>query len=167
MIDDNISLKRVFDVLAEIAEGHEQLADNDIGPNSNRGTSKGQDKKGKARELNFPYLFTDISGIDLEIGKGGNVVSKTYKINLFVGDKQSDAAENDTETLSDCDSILTDIIMYFTQNPELRSFIIGLGVTTLEPVRHTTIQNVNGFQATLAVRVKAAICYELLPFKSE
>lgn len=165
MIDENISLRRIFDVISEIADNHKMIEDHDIGNKASRGSSKGQDGNGVPRELKFPYLFTDVAGVDLQVGQGGSVQAKTYKINLFVADKHSDNAENDTDILSDTESILTDLVMYLTQNRSLREFMVGIGTTALEPARHTTIQEAYGFQCILAIQVKASICWELLPFK--
>jgi len=97
--------------------------------------------------------------------RGGNVAAKIYRINLFVADKHSDNAENDDEILSDTESILSDLIIYITQNQTLRKFIIGLGVTELIPARHTTIQEAYGWQCVINIKVQASICWEQLPFK--
>ena len=164
MIDENISLRRIFDVIKEIASKHKMLADNDIGDKASRGSSKGQEQDETPRELKFPYLFTDTAGTDLEVGQGGSIQAKTYKINLFVADKHSDNAKNDVDILSDTNSILTDLIMYFSQNPTLKKYIIGIGTTTLEAARHTTIQEAYGHQCILHIKVRAAVCWELLPF---
>ncbi len=163
-VDDNISLRRIFDVIKGIADKHKMLADNDIGDKATRGHSKGQEQDETPRELDFPYLFTDTAGVDMEVGQGGSIQSKTYKVNLFVADKHSDNAKNDVDILSDTESILSDVIMYITQNPTLREYIIGIGTTALEHARHTTIQEAYGFQCVLAIKVRASICWELLPF---
>ncbi len=163
--DDNISLNRIFDVIQEIAERHKMIEDNDIGDVASRGSSKGQnDDTKKPRELDFPYLFTNVIAVSYEVGASRTVSAKTYQINLFVADKHSDNAKNDNEILSDTESILSDLIQYIVQNQRLREFIVGIGVTNADPARHTTIQEAYGFQAVLSIKVKASICWELLPF---
>jgi len=166
-IDKKTTLQRIFDIIREIAVKHKMIADNDVGDNATRGHSKGQNKDEPdevPHELLFPYLFTDVVGTDLIVGQGGSIQAKTYKINLFVADKHSDNAQNDEDILSDTDSILTDLLIYISQNPELKQFIMGVGTTSLTPARHTTIQEAYGFQCVLSIKVRAAVCWELLPF---
>lgn len=161
------TLQRIFDIIRDIAEKHKMIADNDVGDRATRGHSKGQDKDEPSEvphELAFPYLFTDYVGTDLIVGQGASVQAKTYKINLFVADKHSDAAQNDEDILSDTESILSDLIIYITQNQELRNFIVGIGTTSLTPARHTTIHEAYGCQCVLNIKVKASVCWELLPF---
>jgi len=165
--DDNISLQRIFDVIREIADNHKMIEDNNVGDIASRGTSKGQEKddeEKKPRELNFPYLFIDYVGSSLEVGRSMNVQAKTYRINLFVADKHSDNAENDEDILSDTDSILTDLIIYITQNKTLNKYIVGIGTTEIQPARHVTIHEAFGCQCTLSIKVQASVCWELLPF---
>jgi hypothetical protein len=166
-VEKKTTLQRIFDIIREIAEKHEMIADNDVGDNATRGHSKGQNKdepEEVPHELAFPYLFTDVVGTDIVVGQGGSIQAKKYKINLFVADKHSDNAKNDEDILSDTDQILTDLLIYINQNPELRQFIMEIGTTSLTPARHTTIQEAYGFQCVLIVKVQAAVCWELLPF---
>jgi len=168
MPEKKVSLQRIFDVIREIAEKHEMIEDNDIGNEAMRGHSTGQNKdepEEQPHELLFPYLFTDVVGTDLTVGASGFVQAKTYKINLFVADKHNSHAKNDEDILSDTEAILTDLIIYINQNQDLREFVIGIGTTSLIPARHTTIQEAFGFQCVLNIKVKAATCWELLPFK--
>lgn len=163
-INENISLQRIFDVIQAIAANHKMIADNDIGDKASRGSSKGQEQNETPRELEFPYLFTDVVGVDYVTGQNMTIQAKTYKINLFVADKHSDNAENDNDILSDTESILSDLIIYISQNQTLRNFIISIGTTQATSARHTTIQEAYGFQCVLNIKVKAAICWESLPF---
>ena len=166
-VNDNITLKRVLDVIREIADGHDMLAGFSIGDAATRGHDKGQESKtdtpDEPKELEYPYLWADPSSAGFEIGQGRAISSKLYSISLFCADKHSDNAGNDTEILSDTEGILSDIIQYIATHPTLRMFGLPVGVISANPSRHATIHEVYGWEAIIKIKVPYKFCHSNLP----
>lgn len=166
-VNDNITLNRVLDVIREIAGNHEMLAGFSIGDAATRGHEKGQESKtdtpDEPKELEYPYLWVDPIPSQYEIGAARSISAKIYNISMFCADKHVENAGNDTEILSDTESILSDIIQYIATHPTLKSFGLPIGNISASPSRHSTIHEVYGWEAVVQIKVPYKFCYSNLP----
>lgn len=168
MSDDKFSLNVLLDVIEEIADSHKMVADFSIGDAATRGHDKGQreetgGQEEEPEEMKYPYVWADPVTTGYQIGQARSIAAKTYSVSIFVADKHSDDAENDTEILSDTEGILSDIIQYIATHPTLKKFGLPVGVISANVARHTTIHEAYGWEAVLAVQVPYKFCYNRLP----
>jgi len=158
MADIHIDLTKVFDIIKEAATKHEMLADSAVGDEATRGYSKDENE-----DLQFPYLWARPLPSQYQIGQNGSMVAKNYIIEIFIGDKHEDNARNDEDITSDTESILSDIIQYLANHPELRKLQIPTGIITASPAFHATKDEVFGWFANVTIRVPYNFCVSNLP----
>ena len=162
-VNDRITLNRVLDVIREIADNHEMIADFSIGDAATRGHNKGEDQDDEPEELDYPYLWADPASAGYEIGQNRSISAKLYNISLFVADKHSDNAQNDTEILSDTEGILSDIVQFIATHPTLIQFGLPIGTIQANPSRHDTIHDVYGWEVIIPIKVPYKFCHTDLP----
>ena len=163
-INDNITLNRIFDVLREIADRHQMIADSSIGDDATKGHDKDNDSVDpEPGEMAFPYMWVDVVGVGLDVGTGKSINAKNYTIKIFIADKHLDSARNDQEILSDTESILSDVIQFLLTNADFRKFSTNVGIINSTPARHATKDEVFGFEADILIRVPYKFCSGSLP----
>ncbi len=162
VITNEISLRRLTDILREVADCHSMINGFEVGEEAARGYSD-DDEEGTKGELAYPYLWVDYDSAGYEIGSGRNLSSKTYTMRLFVADKQYDNIKSDKDIMSDTEQILSDIVQYLLQEPSLKKVIIAQGTITALPAVDATKDGVYGWILTLPIKVAYHFCASDVP----
>jgi len=162
--DEGISLRRVTDILKEVADKHKMINDFEVGEEAARGFKDDTEEEGtEPSELKYPYLWVDYDSVQYEIGTGKNLSSKIYAMRLFVADKQYDNIKSDKDIMSDTEGILADIFQFLITHPTMKKVIISQGTSTAIPAVDATKDGVYGWILTLQIKVAFPFCYTDLP----
>ncbi len=163
VITNDISLRRLTDILREVADCHKMLKGFEVGEEAAKGYSDDNEAGTGKQELAYPYLWVDYGSVGYEVGDGRNFSTKTYNMRLFVADKQYENIKSDKDIMSDTEGILSDIVQYLLGEPSLKKVIIAQGSITALPAREETKDNVYGWVLDLPIRVASAFCHSDLP----
>lgn len=163
-LNEGITLRRVTDILKEVADKHKMINDFEVGEEAARGFK--DDVEGtseKPHEMNYPYLWVDYDSAGYEIGTGRNISSKVYTMRLFVADKHYDNIKSDKDIMSDTEGILSDIIQYLLTHPDMKKVIIAQGFINALPAIDATKDDVRGWIAPIQIKVAYPFCHTDLP----
>lgn len=164
-LNDGISLRRVTDILKEVADCHKMINDFEVGEEAARGYKDDNEDGDGRRELKYPYLWVDYGSAGYDVGTGRTIGAKIYTMRLFVADKQYENIKSDKDIMSDTEGILADVLQYLLSHPDLRKVIIAQGVLTALPAVEETKDNVYGWILNIPIKVAYPFCHTNLPFE--
>lgn len=165
-LTNDISLRRLTDILREVADCHSMINGFEVGEEAARGYSD-DDEAGTKGELAYPYLWVDYDSAAYEIGEGRHLSSKLYTMRLFVADKQYENIKSDKDIMSDTEGILSDVVQYLLTSPALKKVIIAQGSVTAIPAVDATKDGVYGWILTLPIKVAYHFCHKDIPVVSK
>lgn len=149
-----ITVNQIIDVFRDIANRHLMINDFGNGPTYNIGA---------ADELKFPYLWVENGDINTVFSVNG-MKEKRLTFNLFLMDKINKGDDNFDEVVSDTEFILSGIIQEFSQLPFYVQNKLSLFTDiNLTPVVEATDDNVNGWQATISLKIPIPYTYCEMP----
>jgi hypothetical protein len=120
---------------------------------------------GAADELKFPYLWVENGDINTVFSANG-MREKRLTFNLYLMDKINKGDDNFDEIISDTEFILSGIIQEFSQLPfYVQNKLSLFQDINLTPVVEATDDNVNGWQATISLKIPIPYTYCEMPIR--
>ena len=151
-----ITVNQIIDVFRDIADRHLMINDFGNGPTYNIGA---------ADELKFPYLWVENGDINTVFSANG-MREKRLTFNLYLMDKINKGDDNFDEIISDTEFILSGIIQEFSQLPfYVQNKLSLFQDINLTPVVEATDDNVNGWQATISLKIPIPYTYCEMPIR--
>lgn len=164
IISQDISLRRLIDILRNLADCHKMINGFEVGEEAARGYSD-DNEAGTKGELEYPYLWVDYVNVGYEIGAGRNLSSRKYLLRLFVADKQYDNIKSDKDIMSDTEGIMGDIIQHLLTFPDLKNVILDPGIYNAIPAVDATKDGVKGWILDLPLKTPNKFCHTDLPIE--
>lgn len=151
MANNQLSINKIVSIFRDLAVRHKQIQDFGYGPTYNIDS--------RSEPMLFAYLWLDDIGSVIESTDAG-YKSIYYTFDLYCMDKINKGDSNYDETVSDTNTILNQIIAEMAQHKYYRDMGLNLnGNITMEPVTEATNDNVNGWKATMTLKMP----YRLVP----
>lgn len=151
MANNQLSINKIVSIFRDLAVRSEMVNDFGYGPTYNI--------ESRSEPLRFSYLWLDDIGSVIESTDAG-YKSIYYTFDLYCMDKINKGDSNYQETISDTNTILNQIIAEMAQHKYYRDMGLNLnGNITMEPVTEATNDNVNGWKATMTLKMP----YRLVP----
>jgi hypothetical protein len=149
-----ITINQIIDVFRDIADRHLMINDFGNGPTYNIGAAK---------PLNFPYLWVENGDINTVFSVNG-MKEKRLTFNLYLMDKINKGDDNFDEIISDTEFILSGIIQEFSQLPfYVQNKLSLFQDISMQPVVEETDDNVNGWLASIALKIPIPYTYCEMP----
>lgn len=155
----NNTLNNIIDRLERLADSHLQIQDFNCGNTADIGT-----KTEDGRELKYPFLHVDYSNTNYEFGTGRGIGAKVYTVTVLVLDKISNNITESSETMSDTEAILSDVIQFVSTDSEMKNFRIQNNDINAQPVKDNTKNGTQGWACELSFNIPYDWCSSALPF---
>jgi hypothetical protein len=150
MANNTLSLNQIVSIFQDLAIRHKMINDFGFGETYNIGAS---------RQMLFPYLW--VRPEDTRIVRSANGYKERLQtFTLFVMDKINMGDDNYQELLSDTHYILETIISEINQHLYYVEFNLSLdGDIIITPMVEETDDNVNGYGATITIKIPIRYTY--------
>jgi hypothetical protein len=150
MANNTLSINQIVSIFQDLAIRHKMINDFGFGQTYDIGAS---------RQMLFPYLWVEPG--DSRIIKSGNGYKERLQtFSLYLMDKINMGDSNYQEIISDTHYILETIISEISQHLYYVEFNLSLdGDITLVPVIEATDDNVNGYVATITIKIPIRYTY--------
>jgi len=156
------TLNNITDRLKLLSEEHLMLQDFNVGDTADIGT-----ESENGRKLKYPYLHIDYANTNYSFGTGRGIGFKLYTMTLVVLDKISDSITTSTESMSDTEGIISDIIQFITTDSSMRDFKIPVSSIVASPVADNTNDGTEGWTCQVGFKIPYGFCSSQLPFIKE
>jgi hypothetical protein len=156
----NKTLNNIVDRLQALSVQHTMLEDFNCGNTADIGT-----KTEDGRDLKYPYLHVDYSSTNYAFGTSRGIGYKVYTMTLIVLDKISTNITVATETMSDTESILADVVQFASTDSSMRDFRIQTTDINALPVADNTDDGTQGWTCELGFKVPYDWCSSALPIE--
>lgn len=138
------TLNKLIELIQEVSQNHQMVADFRFGPLYNRNA---------LRDLNTPYIWLEEQQSKITIGDG-SMKTALYTFTLYCMDRIQKDESNYRDILSDTKFILDTIVTELDQHPLFNILGISFDKTTdviYEPLYENDDLNVNGHSATIVL----------------
>jgi hypothetical protein len=146
MANNTLTINKIVSIFRDISIRHEMVNDFGFGPTSNIGAE---------RPMMFPYMWLEPSTVTIQKANQAQTYnSLLVSFDVYVMDKIDKGDLNFEDTLSDTNYILNTIVTEISQH----QFYIDMNISTvgdfsMNPVMEDGTDNVNGWKATISLKV--------------